>query len=85
MDLHVIFGGRHLYSLVLTDTKRVDRGFILYRDRRCIVVGYVEHKRQRIPIPLLSYAEKIVCSSLDEERRTPWETSRFLDNIEAFV
>ena len=42
----------HLYSLALPDTKRVDRGFILCRNRRCIV-GWCVENRRRISIPLL--------------------------------
>ena len=64
------FGGRHLYSLALPETKGVDRGFILYRDRRCVVGWFVENRRQQIPITLLSEAKKIVCSGLSEEQTT---------------
>ena len=41
-----------LYSLTLPDTKRVDRGLILYRDRRTIVGWCVENRRLIISTPL---------------------------------
>ena len=50
--------GRNLHSLALPDTKRVDRGFILCRDRRCIVGWCVENRRQKNSIPLLYIGEK---------------------------
>ena len=44
--------GSHKNSLASPDTKRVDRRFILYRDRRCIVGWCLENRRQKNSIPL---------------------------------
>ena len=64
-------GGHHPCSLALPHTKRVDRGFILYRDRRCVAGWCVENRRKKnIDPSLLHRGEQ---NSLFRFGRRAWD------------